>query len=81
MPSGTSPIASSLSPPPLDGYRPHILAINNDSAVLALFRDLLEEAGYQVSIQTYVDRDLTQIKELKPDLIVLDYMWANEDAS
>ncbi|MCC2627971.1 MAG: hypothetical protein K0S14_1621 [Thermomicrobiales bacterium] len=47
-------------PPPLDGYRPHILAINNDPAVLALFRDLLEEAGYQVSTQNYVDRDLAQ---------------------
>jgi CheY-like chemotaxis protein len=65
----------------LDGKRPHILAINNDPAVLALFRDLLEEAGYQASTQTYVDRDLTQIKALNPDLIVLDYMWANEDAS
>jgi DNA-binding response OmpR family regulator len=41
----------------------------------------LGEAGYQVSTQTYVDRDLAQIKSLKPDLIVLDYMWANEDAS
>ena len=60
MPSRTSPIPSSLSPPPLDGYRPHILAINNDPAVLALFRDLLEEAGYQVSTQNYVDRDLAQ---------------------
>ena len=81
MPSPTSPMPSSLSPPPLDGYRPHILAINNDPAVLALFRDLLEEAGYQVSTQNYVDRDLAQIKALRPDLIVLDYMWANEDAS
>ena len=81
MPSGSSPIPSSLSPPSLDGHRSHILAINNDPAVLALFRDLLEEAGFHVSTQTYVDRDLTQIKALKPDLIVLDYMWANEDAS
>jgi len=81
MPSPSSPSASSRSTPSLDGHRSHILAINNDPAVLALFRDLLEEAGYQVSIQTYVDRDLTQIKALKPDLIVLDYMWANEDAS
>src|SRR3954454_10331010 len=64
-----------------NGYQPHILAINNDLAVLALFRDLLGEAGYQVSTQTYVDRDLAQIKSLKPDLIVLDCMWANEDAS
>jgi len=28
-----------------NGYQPHILAINNDPAVLALFRDLLEEVG------------------------------------
>jgi len=81
MSSRSSPLVSSLSPPSPDGHRPHILAINNDPAVLALFRDLLEEAGYHVSIQTYVDRDLAQIKTLKPDLIVLDYMWANEDAS
>jgi len=65
----------------LDGHRPQILAINNDPAVLALFRDLLEEAGYHVATQTYVDRDVVQIKALKPDLIILDYMWANEDAS
>src|SRR5215207_3239350 len=58
MPSRSSPLPSSLSPTSLDGHRSHILAINNDSAVLALFRDLLEEAGYQVSTQTYVDRDL-----------------------
>ena len=64
-----------------NGYQPHILAINNDPAVLSLFRDLLQEAGYQVSTQTYIDRDLDQIKALKPDLIVLDYMWATEDAS
>ena len=81
MSSPTSPSASSLSPPSPDGHRPHILAINNDPAVLALFRDLLEEAGYQASTQNYVDRDLAQIKALEPDLIVLDYMWANEDAS
>jgi len=81
MPSRSSPLPSTHSAPSLDGHRRHILAINNDAAVLALFRDLLEEAGYQVSTQTYVDRDLTQIKVIKPALIVLDYMWANEDAS
>ena len=81
MPSRSSPLPSTHSAPSLDGHRRHILAINNDPAVLALFRDLLEEAGYQVSTQTYVDRDLTQIKVIKPALIVLDYMWANEDAS
>src|SRR5215212_11507043 len=81
MPSPSLPLPDSLSSPSPDGHRPQILAINNDPAVLALFRDLLEEAGYHVSTQTYVDRDLAQIKVLKPDLIVLDYMWATEDDS
>jgi len=81
MSTPTSPSASSLSSRSPDGHRSRILAINNDPAVLALFRDLLEEAGYQVSTQNYIDRDVTQIKALAPDLIILDYMWATEDAS
>jgi CheY-like chemotaxis protein len=75
------PLSSTERSSSPNGYQPHILAINNDPAVLALFRDLLQEAGYQVSTQTYIDRDLTQIEALKPDLIVLDYRWATEDAS
>ena len=67
--------------PSLDGRPPHVLAINNDQAVLALDRDLLEDEGHRVSTQTYFDKDLAAIKEMRPDLIVLDYMWANEDAS
>ena len=67
--------------PSLDGHRPHVLAINNDQAVLALYRDLLEDEGYRVSTQTYVDHDLAKIAAVKPDLIVVDYMWADEDAS
>jgi CheY-like chemotaxis protein len=71
-----------MSPTPtLDGHQARILAINNDQAVLALFRDLLEDEGYRVTTQTYVDRDLAGIKAQRPDLIVLDYMWATEDAS
>ena len=59
---------------------PHILAINNAQEVLDLFRILLEEEGYRVSTQTYVAKDLEEIKRLSPDLIILDYMWAGEDS-
>jgi CheY-like chemotaxis protein len=60
--------------------RRHILAINNDQSVLELFRDLLEDEGYQVSIQTYLDKDLNAIATMAPDLIILDYMWPGEDS-
>lgn len=64
-----------------DGQHRHILAINNDPAVLGLFRDLLEEVGFQVTTQNSVNRELEQIKTVAPGPIVLDSMWADEDAS
>lgn len=79
MPCPSTDLSSSPN-----SYHQHILAINNDPAVLALFRDVLQEvqeAGYQVSLHASVDHDLTQINALNPDLIVLDSMWAHEDDS
>ncbi len=73
--------------PSLDGrpsrnrHQAHILAMNDNQAVLALFREVLEDEDYRVSTQTYIDHDLEAIKAAAPDLIVLDYMWATEDAS
>ena len=57
----------------------HILALNNEQAVLDLFRDLLTEEGYRVTTRQYADKDLDAIVALKPDLIILDYMWPEED--
>src|SRR5688500_6804800 len=71
-----------LSMPTTNGREPasaHILAVNNDQAVLGLFRDLLEGEGYQVTTQAYIDKDMAEIERLLPDLIILDYMWAEED--
>lgn len=57
----------------------HILAIDNSEEVLEVFRLLLEEEGYRVSTQPYMFKDLDAIHELRPDLIILDYMWPEED--
>lgn len=57
----------------------HILAINNDAMVLELFRDLLESEGYRVSTQAYSEKNLAEVVALGPDLIILDYMWKDED--
>ncbi len=63
--------------------RPHVLCINNDQAVLGLYRQLLDDGGarhYRVSTRAFIDHDLDTLAALAPDLIVLDYMWADEDA-
>ena len=60
----------------------HILCVNNDEAVLQVFRELLGEEGYRVTTQRFVIKDLKAIRTDPPDppdLVVLDYMWAEED--
>jgi CheY-like chemotaxis protein len=58
---------------------PHILIINTDPSVLLVVHDLVKEAGYAVSLLSYHNHDLDEIKRLSPDLIVLDYKWSGDD--
>lgn len=60
---------------------PHVPCINNDQAVLGLFRDLLDGGGdgnYRVSTRAFIDHDLDSLAALAPDPIVLDEMWADD---
>jgi len=46
-----------------------------------LFREALQVEGYHVSTHTCVDYDQTELTTFQPALIVLDYLWASDDAS
>jgi CheY-like chemotaxis protein len=56
---------------PMAVRRP-ILVINHDQQVLALVRELLEDAGYRVATDRLDDATLDRVKLLMPDLIVVD---------
>jgi CheY-like chemotaxis protein len=56
-----------------------VLAINTDQFALFVVNDILEEAGYFVSLLSYHDHDLDEIKRLAPNVIVLDYQWSGDD--
>jgi len=58
----------------------HILAINDSLEVLEIFRLLLEEEGYRVTTMRYAFKEMAAIRLMKPDLVILDYMWAEEDS-
>ncbi len=89
-----SEVAIDASPVPIDASpspngadrpdrRPHVLCINNDPGVLGLFAALLDDGGagpYRVTTRAYVDHDMATLRALDPDLIVLDYMWRDDDA-
>ncbi len=56
-----------------------IMVVNDTQEILDLFRDILEEEGYDVSLYSYAFNDLVEIKRIAPDLIILDYMIGGED--
>ncbi len=61
--------------------QPHILVINDTPEILDLFRELLEEEGYRVSVDRFTidaDKKLAEVKTFAPDLIILDNMIGNE---
>ena len=58
---------------------PHVVVINDEEDMLALFRELLEEEGYRVSTLTYPTADLADLQILGPDLVILDMVFGGED--
>ncbi len=62
-----------------DAPPPHILSINHSPDLLKLMRELLEDEGFRVSTQSHLDKDLDEVAELAPDLIIIDYMWRHDD--
>src|SRR5687767_12655676 len=64
---------------PTSQERPHILVINDTQEVLEVMRELLEEEGYQVSLYSAAIRDLDKIREIGPDLLILDHMMGDEE--
>jgi two-component system, OmpR family, response regulator VicR len=64
---------------PHNGKR--ILVVNDEPAVLDLFRELLEEEGYRVSLDKFerpTQELLETVKEVRPDLVILDFIIGGE---
>ena len=61
---------------------PTVLVINDTPEILDLFQDLLGEEGFNVVPDRFtleVGLLLKRVEELRPDLIVLDYIIGRED--
>jgi len=56
-----------------------ILAVNDSHEILELFRDILEEENYDVRLYSFAFQDLDEVKAVRPDLIILDFMIGGED--
>lgn len=57
----------------------HILVIDDDEALLDLYRAALEHAGYVVSLSQRVFADVADVERIHPDLILLDVKISQAD--
>lgn len=59
----------------------HILVFDQDPAILQLFGDLLGDAGYRVTLETFERQAcciLERIRTLQPDLVVMELLVDRE---
>lgn len=58
---------------------PHILVVNDAQEVLEVIREILQDEGYRVTIYSTALRDLDKIREIAPDLLILDHLIGDEE--
>ena len=58
---------------------PHVLVIDDDRPILDLYRDLLEDEGYRVTGRAYPDVEPAEAAALRPDAIILDFVFGGEN--
>ena len=54
--------------------KPHILVVEDESALVEMLRYNLEKEGFRVSAATDGEEALTAVSEQSPDLVILDWM-------
>ncbi len=60
----------------------HLLVINDTPAILQVFKELFEDEGFRVTLDTFSSYDTGKkyqdIKEIRPDAIILDFLFGGE---
>ena len=75
---GTEESAESAQPEN-GGGRKRILVVNDTQEILELFQDLLVDLGYEPVLMSFAPNELEQIKRVKPDLIIVDFILGNRE--
>lgn len=56
----------------------HILVVDDTDEILELFRDIVEDLGHRVTVTTFAPKDLAEVIEVAPDLVILDLKIGGE---
>jgi CheY-like chemotaxis protein len=61
------------------GGRPRALVVNDTQEILELFDDILSGLEFDVVLMSYAPRELDRIREVAPDLIILDFLMGDRE--
>lgn len=56
-----------------------VLVVNDKQEILELFVDILSPLDFDVVTMSYAPRELERIREVEPDLIVLDFIFGERE--
>jgi CheY-like chemotaxis protein len=59
--------------------RARVLVVNDTQEILELFEEILEGMGFEVVLMSYAPRELDRVREVAPDLIVLDFLMGDRE--
>jgi CheY-like chemotaxis protein len=63
----------------VDKPRKRALVVNDTQEILELFEDILGGLGFESVLMSYAPRELERIREVEPDLIVLDFLMGDRE--
>lgn len=55
-----------------------VLVVNDTQEILDLFCDILKQEGYETVLSGFPMREISDVEEIDPDLIILDLVFGGE---
>jgi CheY-like chemotaxis protein len=59
--------------------RRRVLVVNDTQEILELFDDILSGLGFESVLMSYAPRELERIRNVEPDLIILDFLMGDRE--
>ncbi|MGH2418177.1 MAG: response regulator [Candidatus Limnocylindria bacterium] len=56
-----------------------VLVVNDTQEILELFEEILSGMGLDPVVMSYAPRELDRVREVKPDLIILDFLMDDRE--
>jgi CheY-like chemotaxis protein len=61
------------------GAGKRVLIANDTQEILELFKDILEEMGFETVLISFAPREMDQVRAAKPDIIILDLIFGGRE--